>query len=1069
MKLLNYYGHTFNEGISFSYPLWDLIKDEPSLNGVYIALPDYLNTSHIGITSTLVSTVETWYNMLGDGNYLKASAIKPTLISNDSQFNNYPSIDFNDSGNSALYFNKPINVGTIILVYLTRVTNSYIIYAPRSFSNPNTFYDAFPRSDNQLWSNEPLLDGSIYNAQSRINGKDVLSNVYTPLNSPRILTVKNIANSNLTELVAGFGGQSGDISGSDTLYAQPFNSVKGKIAAILTFESNISLEKVKAIELALSNIYINYTGPVLIDTPYFKYLVGSLINYDFSDIVLDEWFDIVSYELITPTDIGLSFDGSLLEGSVAIPYKGDLIIQVTNSNSISKQFTFSIDICKKDPIVDSLPSSSNLTLIVSADKDDLDDSTYGVVIKDVNNVDRWEDARRIDVPILTTVNELYATYNLSNSLFNSRPSVSFTDTTYITTTPILGKTFVWVYGQSNYGSRKLLDTFSDIKGEGQLWTVSNTNDIHGQTPITKLITKVNQVSVNTLNYKLLLNTLYIITAYQPDNEAIIFNGFTSLRGDLAFFASWNTILTNTQLNAVVSLLANRYFASLAPYIFDESTVYKVTPLIEIDLSKKVSDLQSLDLTYDLLTPHYDSSIDGNVLSVTTITDEVLHYEIDVTNTIPLTSRLEFDLDVTLKTNSLYLNLKSLLLKFTNFFIVEDDSIILTDDNIHTWYDYRSTITSLSGFNVLYATLDKLDGKPTSEFNVDGSSYYSIAGAGTITGKCFILVYVRKTNASGKSFLLGQTSSTEFASGTNGIFLDSSLTSSHILTQSNYINGRLANPNYIIKPSVVNTIILNSDTPLTFNSIAKDRVFTDRSVKGYIPMLAVLDRNITSDEAIQVNKLIRDYYDPSNFVTLIHFNSVIQDSSIRNKLLITNASVSNSIKKFGSSSMILFNNSAAKYIELPNDNDFAFLYEDFAISFWIFLTAQSTDQVVILCTVANLFIYLYNNKLYVGNNTITSLSYFNVTLPGNFYNTSNIFHHIEIDRTYNSLKLYINGVFQAEYLDQIEYTDYTTYARIGQRTNLTTPNIYGYLDEFAIKRRQVLHSSNFTPPSSEYTS
>jgi hypothetical protein len=1087
MKLFSVFNHVFSTGYSLSdsqstklRQLWNLVRTDESLNGFYIALPEYITESHIGALSPTNNIVRTWYNLLADGNYLYSSdnSSSPSIVTNDTQFNNYPSLNFDDSSLQQLFYKFPVSVGTIIIVYLTRQSDSYLIYAPRNTPSPSVlFYDAFPRTGNALWSNELYTGSSIYNATSRINSRVVTPSTFVPLNRVRVLTVKNISNPEQKEVIQGYGGKSGELGGAENKSIR--QSVQGKIAAIITFENDIDNTLTQQIETLLVEMYINYQGIVATATPAFKVLVDAAFSYDFSTILLDEFFDIASYELLTPLDMGLSFTGSVLSGSITTPYEGTIKIAVTNSASMTSTFEFSLKVCRPDPIVALLPKQTNITLALSAENSPIDSSFYGITKDSSNRVTRWEDARRVTNAGVTNneVNYLLATTGFEPnwldavSLFNSHDAVQFNAIQKLDLAAgVSGKTFVWVYIQDSYGTRPMLKDFSDIKGEGQLWTVSTISQIHGQTPITKLTTRSNKVLVNTLNYKLDLNRLYIITAVQPDDVAISFSGLEKLRGKLAFFTSWNIKLSDSELNTVVSVLANRYFSSLAPYVFSTETEYRFLSNITIDLTKKVVDLQSLPLTYELLTPIYDAAIDSNgILSFTGERDEILTFAVKATNTIPLDSTFNFDVDITLRTNPLYLNLKSLLgtNSFTLILLPDLDTLTLSSTNITHWSDYRLNTNEYIGHDVILSTLPSLNNKSVAEFDIDGSSY--LEGSTTISGKGFIVGYVRKESSIDRAFLFGQASTNDFSSGNNGILFDSGITATSILSSHKYVNGKEVTNSYLLKPKVLNTIVFNSSSTLSFNSIAKDRLFNDRSVKGYIGCVLVLNRNITFDEAVQINTYIRDYYDPARYVTLLHFDSVITDSSPANKTLTTNASVSTSIKKFGASSLILTANSICKYIEIPNETDYAFLNEDFTISFWLNVNkALSTGDIQSLYSQSDLQIYLKGSSLYIGRNNIPEAALFFSILSNTFFNSSGVFHHIEITKSNGILYYFIDGVLGNAIADTLEYSDYNSPILLGQRTNLLNTTGYNcYLDELLVYRRTALHTSSFTPPSSPY--
>lgn len=1062
-KLLTFYNETFSTGLDYINEIWNVAKQDTSINGLYLCLPEYVKEGYLGISST--PNTLTWYNMLADGNYLYGNSL--VRVNNSSQFNDKPCIQFADAGNTRLTYKFPVNVGTLIMVYLVRVAGSYIVYAPRSTGiNPPIYYDAFPAGGSNLWANESLTGGSVYNAQSRINGKEVAPNVFVPLNSARILSVKDIANVDGYESISGYGGQVGLPGGAE--FQGGNNSLKGSLAAIITYEQSISDELLEEIEITLGQFYIQYNGIVQSTTPTLKYLVDSSISYDFSTVFVDEWFDIINYEILSPLDLGLTFTGSVLSGLPTVPYEGDLVISVTNSANMTKEFIFDLLLCRAYPLVGDLPSLSTLQMVLSANRHG-DGAYYGLKLDIANQVIYWEDARRLDntIPIYKydAVENSPCLYEDNTTILNNQGSVVFTNNSKLEGISLSAKTFVWVYTQSSYGNRNMLDTFPDIKGTGVLWTVPSTSQVHGNTPITRLVTKVQRISVNTLNFVIPLDTGYIITATVPDSSLIDFSGFQNMRGNLAFFAAWSTVLSDTQLNTVVSLLANRYSNSLAPYIFNTNTEFRNQLDISINLNNKVSDLQNLTLTYDLTTPIYDAAISPEgILTFTAERDEVLSFSIDVANSIPLTSTLEFDVDIAVRPNALYLTLKNLLgTALQQLFIAELDTLTLDGLSVSTWEDYRLNDYVANGTNVNLVSLPQLNNKYALDFDIDGESYLELPVSAS--GRCFGITYIRKENTSSRAFLVGQTSTAEFLSGVEGVLWDAS-TSPKILNEATYVNGIDVPNNYLITPIVLNTVLINTTDTITANSIAKDRLFNDRSVKGYIPVWFILNRTITQTEALLCDKYIRDYYDPSRFITLLHFDTSNMDSSVENKVLVTNGSLSTSIKKFGASSFILASSSTIKYIEIENESDYAYLNDDFTISCWLHINKTlDINDVLSVYGQTNLVMYIKGNSIYLGRNYVSDLALFNFTITSDLLNT---FNHIAIVKHQNLLTLYINGNSIGSVSDNEEYTDYNTLIRIGQRTPIVTTGVNMYLDEFAIYKRGALHVENFLPPSAPYT-
>jgi hypothetical protein len=193
-----------------------------------------------------------------------------------------------------------------------------------------------------------------------------------------------------------------------------------------------------------------------------------------------------------------------------------------------------------------------------------------------------------------------------------------------------------------------------------------------------------------------------------------------------------------------------------------------------------------------------------------------------------------------------------------------------------------------------------------------------------------------------------------------------------------------------------------------------------------------------------------------------------DSSIENKVIATNSTLITTPKKFGTHSIYLVNNSLVRYIEIPNNVDFAWLLEDFTITFWIYISKLlDTNDSFILYSQVGLNIYLYENKLIIGDTTLPELAYITYTLNNSLLNN---FQHIALVRKDLTLTLYINGSTIATLYNNYEYTDYDTVIRLGQKSSINTLGLFIYMDEFAVYRRNALYTTpTFTVPSAPYTS
>lgn len=1064
-KLLSAYNNAFATVIPSISELYDLAMSIPSINGLYLAMDGSVNKSFVNVGG---SEVVTWYDMSGSTNYLYSSPnSRPLFVESDSVMNNNSSIAFDINGSKQLLFKYPQQFKTIIIVYYIKQHGSYLLYAPLQTLPPDpVFYDLFPSFADRAWSTCSLSDDFASDSDTRINTSNVSATSFLPLNSPRILTVSNLDGVGSAASIQGVGGRNGRPNGSPERTNGIVDSVKGNIAAILTFTEDLDDATLTELELKLREAYINYTGSAVIENKKFKYLYNQSISYDFDEIVVDEWSTPTTYELLSPSILNLNFTGSILSGIADIPYEGVIVVRITNALGLVNTFEFDFEINRPDPLVASLPEQENISLVLSSSKA-IDGYTYGVYKDADNTLIKWEDARRIgsNLKVLSPNTEV-SIYDLSTA----PPSVVIPTGSRLTAGIMQGKSMLWVYRQRNIGRRYMLDGFSDRQGTGVLWTTQNTSQIFGQTDITALRTYVNKVQINTLLYRNTLNKLNFITAIQPDDISIPFFGLDSMLGELYFLVVWDKKLTVADMSEAIEIIADRYVASQAPFIVNTNTEFRLISDVQVDLSTKVVDLKNRALTYDIIQNHYSATIAGNMLSFTAVTDELLEFSIEVTNTDNFTSVLTFKVDVTLRTNPLYVALKeyfnvlSIPPVMSDIFLATSDSILLSSGNtLSEWEDYRLNSKTGIANGLTTVISDALDNKLGVLFSDAGSSYLDLST--DITSSNFLIVYVKSFNISGDLFLFGNDSFPLFSGNVSNL-INTSVASAGVVFGTKYVNGMEVDNSYTLPPDVVNVIYIHTTSPMTITTIAKDRMFTDRGIKGIVPLIFMINRELSDVEVSTVDSVVRDYYDPLRFVLLLHFNNTLADSSVEGKV-VSGSSTFSTVSKFGSHSLQLLNSTNVSILRIPNNRDLAYLHGDFTVSCWIAITnTLATNTVFYLYRQTDLNIYIDSTYLYVGRNTLSYLVRY--LLPSNFYNTQVTFQHIEIVRAGSEITLYINGVSQGVSADTLEYIDTLSEGLLGGISNANSTNAIIYIDEFVIFKRGAIHTANFTPSGSEYS-
>lgn len=1052
MKLTNSFSHSFSLGSDSLDAIYKKAITIEGINGVYLS--DY----HLYKKEQVI-----WYDLTHTTNYLYSNQNSNiTIIDSDPYFNDHPSIDFPNSGNEALYFKHPVEIGCILIAYLTRTSTSYLIYAPKAIpGHPDAFYyDLFPRGVNGSYfapeSNEPT--NLAYNATLRINSKPTLTSSIVVLNSPKLLSLSNLGNNNLTAVISGFGGCRGEINGGPL---HPLNkSVQGRIAAIITFDRNIGLDDLQELESLVATTYLNYQGPISISTPTLRYFANSLIVFDFSEIIKDEFYEITSYELLHPNYPLLVIDNEgLLSGVIDEEIYTDLVIKVTNSQNINKVFSYKLEIVIADPVIESLPKLPNLVNIFTA--------KYGVISDVNNNLIKIEDARRIreNLPIL------YAdSLNIGSYIeISDQPYiVSVSNDKFVSNVSFSAKTFAWVYIQTETGYRNLLDTFSDIRGNGVLWTVSNPSETHGLSGCTTLTAYINTVKRNTISYKLKLEQIYIIVATGDNN--LQYSGFSRLKGKLAFFASWNVAFTETEVLDLSYLLGQTYVTSNNPFIIDESTEYFNTGTVVVDLTKKIIDWRKLALTYELIQAPLNASISNNQLTFSTNKDEKIPISINCTNSENYSNVLNFKIDVAIRNHPLYLTLRQLLSYtedlFEALYLITTDTVLVNEFNeVSSWLEYRFNGNNLTYINTASLVNDYSIYTGSNEYNKCikyGSNSYALF-TNSITSNIFIIAWIPDNDLNNLEYLFGSSTPNLFKPGKQILFENSS---NYVLNGYKFVNNREVDNTYCPVLNVLNIAIIKTTAPVTVNSISRNVLDSSVSLKNRLFLLSFIndiDDNIETSIFTDVYTAIKNYYHPARILLLSNFNSLpITDETNLSLSTVALGTLNTQYKKFGNSSYTLINNGVFGYLNYSQQHsNYVLLNEDFTLSFW-YASNKFVNEIIPLFNLMHFSIYTYANKLYIGLNYIANNSIINYQIPNTFYNNTYPFNLIEVVRKDDILYLFVNGnlVSSADFV--YEFKDSTASIFLGKLGNLADNTVNLYIDGLVFYYRTALYTTDHDP-------
>lgn len=183
----------------------------------------------------------------------------------------------------------------------------------------------------------------------------------------------------------------------------------------------------------------------------------------------------------------------------------------------------------------------------------------------------------------------------------------------------------------------------------------------------------------------------------------------------------------------------------------------------------------------------------------------------------------------------------------------------------------------------------------------------------------------------------------------------------------------------------------------------------------------------------------------------------------------NAQISTAQSKFGGASGLF--DGTGDYLELADNADWAFGTEDLTIDFWVRFISVPTS------TITAVFYSQYNNgsnmiELYYKDSALYLQNYSGGTPIVDFNRawtpTAGTWYHIAVVRTGNTFKMFINGTqIGTDYSSSNSFTDFTNLLRIGAR-NSTTGGLNGYIDEYRISKGVARWTTNFTPPTSQYT-
>jgi len=202
--------------------------------------------------------------------------------------------------------------------------------------------------------------------------------------------------------------------------------------------------------------------------------------------------------------------------------------------------------------------------------------------------------------------------------------------------------------------------------------------------------------------------------------------------------------------------------------------------------------------------------------------------------------------------------------------------------------------------------------------------------------------------------------------------------------------------------------------------------------------------------------------PTDFTSLHLTGDSIADSApIANTISNTSVTVSSSVKKYGTGSMLFGSN---KHLEISGDNQ-PKGNEDFTIEAWVYVTSQTNYNYIYSASHPIQFFINSSASLQLYLNDNDDSSTYIASLNGGTVPT-NQWAHVAATRNGNTVNIWING--SSVDSDTISVPDGV------QKATTYTPRVgawgggsyffNGYIDDFRITRGKCRYTESFTPPS-----
>lgn len=202
--------------------------------------------------------------------------------------------------------------------------------------------------------------------------------------------------------------------------------------------------------------------------------------------------------------------------------------------------------------------------------------------------------------------------------------------------------------------------------------------------------------------------------------------------------------------------------------------------------------------------------------------------------------------------------------------------------------------------------------------------------------------------------------------------------------------------------------------------------------------------------------------------------LVHGDGSNNATVFTDSSEAGPGNKFGSSGMYFDGN--GDYLNIPDNDDWNFGTGEFAIDFWFYAPEQTANYPTIISTQggwsSGSFAIRYDNTGQDHKVSVFWNPYGDPVMTSTNTFATNTWHHVAVTRSGTSLKLYVDGVNEANYTcsasDPIDLA-YGGFTNIGWGAwDGANGYFNGYIDEVRISKGVARWTSGFSVPTSAYT-